>query len=85
MYNFPVAHLDIDLHKIYSLWKDKYQAEHLKKPQKNTVSVERSDLSVFNNEPWLAGRGLKPASASQLPLTLSIGTIVYSRLNLPLR
>ena len=63
MYNFPVAHLDIDLNKIYSLWKDKYQAEHLKKPQKNTVSVERSDLVVFNNESWIVGRGLKPVSA----------------------
>lgn len=63
MYNFPVAHINIDLNKIYSLWKDKYHAEHLKRPQKNTVSVERNDLSVFNDEPWVAGRGLKPVSA----------------------
>jgi hypothetical protein len=63
MYNFPLAHLNIGLEKIYSLWKDKYIFEHQKRPRKNTVSVERNDLSIFNDEPWIIGRGLKPVSA----------------------
>ncbi len=63
MYNFPIAHLDIPLDKIHRLWKDKYLSKHLERPKKNTVSVERNDLAIFNDEPWIAGRGLRPVAA----------------------
>lgn len=63
MYNFSLAHLNISLDTIYHLWKDKYLNKHLENPNKLTISVDRNDLAVFNNEEWIAGRGLKPSSA----------------------
>ena len=62
MYYYPVAHINISISKIYRLWQDTYFAEHQLRPRKNTISVAKQDLSVFNDEPWLASLGLTPVS-----------------------
>jgi hypothetical protein len=63
MYHFSVAHLKMPLDKIQTLWLDHYYAEHLKKPKKNTVSVQRPHLAIFNDVPWIVGLKLQPISA----------------------
>jgi len=63
MHYYPVPHIDISIGKIYRLWKDIYFAEHLARPRKNTISVNRKHLAVFNDEAWVSSFGLTPVSA----------------------
>lgn len=63
MYYYPVSHINISIGKIHKLWKDTYFAEHLARPRKNTISVDRQHLTVFNDEDWISSLGLKPVSA----------------------
>ena len=63
MYHFFVTHLRMPMLKIHRLWHERYLAEHLARPKKNTVSVKREDLAVFDEVPWIKDNNLKPISA----------------------
>jgi hypothetical protein len=63
MYYFPITHLKMPLEEIYNLWQTTYLDEHKSRPSKNTVSVRRHDLAVFEDIEWVQRKGLKPISA----------------------
>lgn len=63
MYYFPITHLPMPMEEIYNLWQTTYLSEHQARPSKNTVSVRRNDLAVFEEIEWVQRKGLKPVSA----------------------